>query len=347
MIKILTTDELLEWDKFVFNHKYGTIYHTSDWFRIIEKSFHAKLFVFVKKEKSLVAGIPFFLHNSIVTGSKLSSITSAQYCNPLVSNKEDFNELLVFIKSYTADQRIKQIELKTNEDFEYVDNTLLTPESDFCTFTLSLEQSYDQLEKSFHKSCILRPLKKAYKNELKLIYGSSLEDVKIFYRFYETMRKDNGLLPQPFSFFKNVWDQLFDKRACEILHAEYNGKIISSVFNLMYKGTYTYEYGATDSKFINIHPSHFLLDNSIKIAISKNYKTFDFGRTENSNEGLMDFKRRWGSKKVNLNYFYLPPNEGKSLLDNKLFHILMEKTINITPKPIYREAGKLAYRILF
>ena len=347
MIRVLGSEEYVEWDDFVFNHKYGTIYHTSDWLRIIQNSFRVSPVILVKKDTSISAGIPFFHHNSFLTGSKLSSITSAQSCNPLVSSNFDLTELLRFTQSYISNNRISKIEIKTNEEFEYVNQSLGVPESDFCTYTLNLDLPYEQVEKSFHKSCILRPLKKSYKNNLKLISGTSLEDVKIFYRLYETMRKDNGLLPQPYTFFKNLWETLYPNNACEIYHAEFNGKTISSVFNLMYKQTYTYEYGATDKKYTYLNPSHFLLDNSIKSAISKNFKVFDFGRTENSNTGLMDFKRRWGAKKVNLNYYYLPPNVKSAALDSKMIKAIIEKAIYYTPKPIYRVMGKLVYQILF
>lgn len=347
MIKILNKNEYAEWDDFVFNHKHGSIYHTSNWVRIIEKSFRAKPVLIVKKDNSISAGIPFFNHNSLITGSKLSSITSAQFCNPLVSNINELTELLNFTQSYAIKNKIKHIEIKTTDDFEYLDNTLGIPESDYCTYTLSLESPYEEIEKSFHKSCIVRPLKKAYKNNLRMIIGSSIEDVKIFYSFYEAMRKENGLIPQPFDFFKNLWDELSPRDSCEIFHAENNGKIISSVFNLMYKQTYIYEYGATDSAYSDLHPSHFLLDNSIKSAISKNYKVFDFGRTENSNTGLMDFKRRWGTSMVKLNYYHLPPNENISAFDNKIVKNFISRIIYYTPTPIYRAAGKFIYQFIF
>ena len=346
MIKVLEKDEYSEWNDFVFNHQYGSVYHSPHWLRIIEKSFHIKPVVVVKKNNSISAGIPFFHHKSLIAGSRLSSITSAQSCNPLVSNSSDLTELLNFSHSYATENGIKQIEIKTNENFEYVGQTLGVPESNFCSYTLSLELPYEEIEKLFHKSCIVRPLKKAYKNNLKLITGSSWEDVKIFYRFYETMRKENGLIPQPFMFFKNLWEELSPNNSCEIFHAEYNGKIISSVFNLMYRHTYTYEYGATDKRYTEMHPSHFLLDNSIKSAISKSFKVLDFGRTENSNAGLMDFKRRWGTQKVNLNYYYLPPNN-KSIWDSKSLRFVIGGIIRFTPKPLYRATGKFIYKILF
>ncbi len=347
MIKVFCKDDYKEWDDFVFNSRHGSIYHTSNWIRIIEKSFRATPVLIVKKDTTVSAGIPFFYHNSFLIGSRLSSITSAQSCNPLVSSNNDLTELLNFTQSYATENKIRQIEIKTNDDFEISDNTLVYPKSDFCTHILSLDVPYEQIEKSFHKNCIMRPLKKAYKNNLRLIQGSTLNDVKLFYSLYETMRKDNGLLPQPLNFFINLWEELFNNNACELFHAEYNGKIISSVLNIMYKQSYNYEYGATDLRYTDLHPSHFLLDNSIRRAISKDFKVFDFGRTENSNAGLMDFKRRWGSKKVILNYYYLPPDKKKSVLNNKILKTIIEGMIHYTPRPIYRVAGKFIYQNLY
>ena len=66
MIKILSEEKFNEWDDFVFNHRYGTIYHTSHWFSIIKNTYHLQPVVIVEYQNGIKCGIPFFLHSHAI-----------------------------------------------------------------------------------------------------------------------------------------------------------------------------------------------------------------------------------------------------------------------------------------
>ncbi len=347
MIKILSEEKFNEWDDFVFNHRYGTIYHTSHWFSIIKNTYHLQPVVIVEYQNGIKCGIPFFLHNSLLWSKRLISITNAQACNPLVNNINQLENLIGFILNFIKKENIYFAELRVTEDFEYNSPGLTNRRSEFSTYVLSLDQPYDQIKLNYHKNCIQRPLKKANSYNLKLIKGRDLNDMKIFYALYETMRRDKGLLPQPFSFYSNLWHFLSPKNLCEVFHASYKGQIISSVINLKYKDKYTYEYGSTNKLYIKYHPSHFLIDYSIKTAVSEDFKIFDLGRTENSNYGLIDFKRRWGGEKLEFHYYYLPPNMQKNVFFNKKIEKMASIFISHIPKSVYHQIGQFLYKITF
>ena len=340
MIKILSEDKFDEWDDFVFNHKYGTIYHTSQWFSVVKNTYNFHPVIVVDYRNGIEYGIPFLLHNSLLRSKRLCSITSAQACNPLVNNISQLEELLRFIIDFMKKEKISLSELRITEDFEYKSKSLINGRSEFSTYILDLKQSYDKIRLNYHKSCIQRPLKKASNYNLKLIKGQSIDDVKIFYDLYKTMRKDNGLLPQPHSFYSNLWYYLSAKNL-------YKGQIVSSVINFKYKNTYTYEYGATDKLFTKYNPSHFLIDHSIKTATSEDYKIFDFGRTENSNTGLIDFKRRWGGKKLDFYYYSLPHGSEKSISPHKKLENIARFFISHAPKFVYHNIGEILYKAAF
>lgn len=347
MIKILSEEKFNEWDDFVFNHRYGTIYHTSRWFDVIKNTYKLQPVVVVDYQNGIKCGIPFFLHNSLLMGKSLNSITSAQTCNPLVNDSAQLESLIGFILNFIKKENIDFAELKTTEDFDFKSPRLINKRSEFSTYILSLDQSYDQIKLNYHKSCIQRPLKKANNYDLKLLRRSDLNDIKIFYTFYETMRKEHGRFPQPFSFYSNLWHFLSPNNLCEVFHASYKGQIISSVINLKYKDKYTYEYGSTNKLFTKYHPSHFLIDYSIKTAVSEGFKTFDFGRTENSNFGLIDFKRRWGGKRLEFRYYYLPPVLQKSVFFDKKIENISHILISHIPKFVYHHLGQFIYKNAF
>ncbi len=203
----------------------------------------------------------------------------------------------------------------------------------------------EMIEKSLHKNCILRAIKKANKLGLKLVTGDSLKDVKIFYDLYLKMRKEYGLMPQPYKFFAEMWKTLHQQNLIEILHAEHEGEIISSLILLKYKDTVIYEYGASRSDRVHLKPSPFLLWEAIKRSKAQGYSIFDFGRTENDNEGLSTFKKRWNARQEVLHYYYLPDIGGvSSLRQTGMAKRMMNYTIKHSPGPICQWVGQVLYQ---
>src|SRR5262249_27254929 len=149
----------------------------------------------------------------------------------------------------------------------------------YSSYVLHLDRDLQEIESSLHKDSIYRQIKKASARGLQLIVGDSLKDVKIFYALYLQLRKYYGLLPQPFTFFSHMWNILSQGNHINILHAAYQGKIISSLLLLKYKHTVIYEYGASRFDMMHLSPSPFLLWEAIKQAKRDGYKRFDFGRT--------------------------------------------------------------------
>uniref|UniRef100_A0A832DG73 GNAT family N-acetyltransferase n=1 Tax=Ignavibacterium album TaxID=591197 RepID=A0A832DG73_9BACT len=347
MLGILPLNKLKEWNDFVWHHQYGSIYHTSHWFEVIKKTYEIQPVIFADFNDDIKAGIPFFLHHSSLKNKRLISITSAQSCNPLVNNADELSELILFIKHYIKKNKISYFEIRTTNSFQFSIPKADRIVNDFFSYLINLNNDYDAIAKGFHKSCIIRPLKKVMANKVDIIDGSDSKSLKAFYHNYELMRKEHGLLPQPFNFFQNLVIYLAPLNNIEIKHAIYNDLIISSVINLKYKDRYTYEYGATNKNFISLHPSHLLINHSIKNAIDQEYKIFDFGRTDSSNEGLQNFKQRWGGEKEYFNYYYFYSDPIHLKHKENLIRSSAPKIISHLPFRIYHSLGQYIYKTVF
>jgi hypothetical protein len=260
---------------------------------------------------------------------------------------DELSELILFIKHYIKKNKISYCEIRTTDSFQFPIPEADRIVNDFFSYTINLNNDYDAIAKGFHKSCIIRPLKKAMMQKIDIIDGKDSKSLKAFYHNYELMRKEHGLLPQPFNFFQNLQNYLAPFNFIDCKHAIYNGSIISSVINLKYKDRYTYEYGATNKNFISLHPSHLLINYSIKNAIDLGFKIFDFGRTDSSNKGLENFKQRWGGKKECFNYYYFYSDS--FLLEDResLIRSLAPKIITHLPFRIYNSLGQYIYKTVF
>ncbi|MFQ5628927.1 MAG: GNAT family N-acetyltransferase [bacterium] len=200
------------------------------------------------------------------------------------------------------------------------------------------------IENSLHKTSIRGKLKKAEKNNLKITNGKSLDDARILYKQYLQMRKEYGLLSQPYQFFTTILEQI-PAQNFNILHAEYQGRKIASILLLTYKNTVTYEYGATLSEMKKYGASPYLLWQAIRQAKHDGFQKFDFGRTADDNTGLVRFKERWGTKREPLLYYYFPDfGSGAQIRKNGFSKRLMAYSMHHLPEPVCQFAGKMLYR---
>jgi hypothetical protein len=208
-----------------------------------------------------------------------------------------------------------------------------------------LKNPLETIKESFHKSSVQRAINKSLRSNLELSVARSLDDIKSFYQLYFQMRKDNGLLPQPYKFFKTMWELLSEKNQIDILFACHHKKIISTILLVKYKDTVVYEYGASIPEMMNLRPSQFLLWHGIKNSKEQGFKSFDFGRVTNDNENLIQFKIRWGTERVALPYYYYPKLVGVShFRQNTFLKKIMYYTVKSTPESVCKYLGNSLYR---
>jgi hypothetical protein len=348
-IRVLENDELKKWDSFVASHKLGTIYHTSLWKRLIENVYgHPALYIISEDEYgNMRAGLPLFLIESRLTGKRLSSVPCAQFCNPLVTDEKQLDSLISYVLNLKEKQNAQYWEIKTDREINIDNDMLGRPIDIYSTYMLDISEDLDAIKSSFHKSCIQRGIDKSSKSGLELVTGRSRDDVKLFYQLYCQMRRFYGLLPQPYSFFLNMWNILGESGFMSILNATYKGTIAASIIVLRYKDTAIFEYGASHDKMLSLRPNHFLLWEAVKRSKAQGCTTFDFGRTSDDNKGLAVFKSRWGTTRKQFRYYYIPAVKNYAKFrQKKSSQTLMKYIIKNLPPSIGQCLGALFYRHL-
>ena len=347
-VELLPNSDLPEWDKFVESHDLGTVYHTSAWLQLVHKAYGYKhIYVCMRHPNGAIrAGLPVCIVSDRVTGGHMSSVPCPNV-NPLVANQAEYDCLIDFTRAWPDKCGVRYLELKLRRSFPIKNAGPWPATDDYFTYVLDISRPIDELMKAFHKSCIQRPLLKSSRNGLKLKVENSDNGVRLFYGLYLNMRKEHGLLPQPYKFFSVMHQLMSRKSNIEVLHAEYEGRIVSSLLLLKYKDIVTYEYGASDSAMLHLNPSHFLLWAAIQRAKSEGYTRFDFGRTARGNEGLSQFKARWRGERQSFTYRYIPDKRGVILMrHNKFFDRAMHHTMRNFPALLCRALGRVLYRNL-
>lgn len=165
---------------------------------------------------------------------------------------------------------------------------------------LDLTPDIDSLFRNCHKDSTQRKIRRAEREALTYREGSSSDLLDNFYKLFTITRKRHSLPPPPRKWFANLIDCFGE--ALKIRVAFKDEKPIAAIITIRHKDTLVYKYGASDSRFTNLGSMHFLLWKSIQEAKSVGLRTFDFGRSDEDQPGLITFKSRWGSTRSSLTY---------------------------------------------
>jgi lipid II:glycine glycyltransferase (peptidoglycan interpeptide bridge formation enzyme) len=125
-----------------------------------------------------------------------------------------------------------------------------------------------------------------------------------------TRTKKHGMPSQPKQFFLQLWDRFATQQDVTLLLAEYEGQCIASMITLHTSNTIAYAYGASDERYLHLAPNNLLMWKAIMLGAERDCIHLDMGRTAYANEGLMEFKRRWGANSEPLVYHYYPAQAG-------------------------------------
>ena len=349
MSKLITTTTIdpTIWNDFVTRHPLGTIYHHSLWQNVIRKTYgYQPLYhLLLNESSSLEAAISSVFVRSRFTGNRIISYPFSDSCDPLVSNSAELAVLMEAMERTRSELNAKFIELRFAKNGHLMDNDPCHPE--YYTYHLSLDRDVDELFRSFHKNCIQRAIKKANQEQLEIVTGGSLQDLKTFYHLHIMTRKKHGVPIQPFRFFKNLWNALFPKGMLGLLLVRHKDMFVAGIIILYLKETAYYKYGASDDRFFHLRANQCLMWEAIQRAHEKGCSRFDFGRASTADMGLAQYKSRWGTQTLALNYLQIPHNlKCPALTERSKQHSILKKLIKLMPKLGIRISGKILYRHL-
>lgn len=270
---------------------------------MLKETYNYEIYAVVNKDKdgNILSGLPIAKIDSWITGRRLVSLPFTDYC-PIVEPTVEGNKLLISkLMEFSSEIRAQYIELRTG--------TLEIPMeagASFVQHRLLLDKIPDLLFKEFDQKSVQWGIKKAQKMEVETEFTTDVASIRRFIELNAATRKKHFVLPQPDRFFHKMRDILFVNDLGFIVQAKVHGKIIASSIFLHLNGAFFYKYNASDPHFLKYQPNNLILWDAIKFATSKEGKSFDFGRSELSNKGLVDFKKRWATEEAKLDYSMFP-----------------------------------------
>ncbi len=297
---------------FVKQHAKEPLYYSQDWLDLITNLYGYKSILLTTTDTlgRITGLLPICSIQSLITGRRLVSLPFSDCCPLLAENEESADALIDQAIHLAQEQKVKYMELRTGSYDLLARRRDLAEGNLYVRWLIPLNIDPDNIWSTLRKP-VQHQVKKSQKKSVQVRIAQHREDMLLYYRLHlQTRSKKHGMPAQPRSYFFALWDNFAKSGAVQLLLAEYEGTVIAGMILLASGSTIRYAYGASDEHFLSLAPNNLLLWTAINLGCAQGYETFDLGRTAIDNQGLMEFKRRWGAIQEPLPYYYYPQMAG-------------------------------------
>ncbi len=364
-LQIIDPTTFPHWDDLLLSTPGYSFFHSSAWARVLKESYgYTPMYFASIKNDHFSALIPVMEVNSYITGKRGVSLPFTDYCEPVVDEDISFQDLFKQISDLGKRRGWKYLELRGGDKFFNPQSAIRNPQSEgptLCTLypspcsyatyfghTLDLTGGEEKILSGLREST-KRNIKKAQKGGVEVKIVSSLDGIKEFCRLNCLTRRKHGLPPQPYHFFRKVYEHIISRGLGYVSLASHNGQNIAGGVFFHFGDKTVYKYGASDMKFQDLRANNLSMWEGIRWFCNNGYKTFCFGRTEPENRGLQQFKAGWGTEEQSIQYFKYDLIQGTFVSNMKnpesgTRSILLNRLAQRTPIPVLNLAGSLLYR---
>ena len=343
-MQFYSLDPLLDsrWESFASVHPGASAFHREGWLKTLAKTYRYRPMVVTSTPPGLPLsnGIVFCEVESWITGKRLVSLPFSDHLEPLMDDGDDLAEFIAWFQAERERNGWQYMELRPLS-FQPPESGQLEKCQTFWIHSLSLAPSIEQIFRGMHRSCIQGRIRRAEHEHLSYERGSSLALLNDFYQLLLITRRRHQLLPQPRAWFSNLLTCMSPN--AEIRLARQGSVPIAAILTLRHRNSVVYKYGCSDERFHHLAGMPFLFWKLIQESKLESAEAIDFGRTDLNNEGLIEFKDRFGATRERLTYFRHPGSSVKKSFVASYLPVT-RRLFSILPSSLSSLAGRLAYR---
>lgn len=296
---------------------------------------------------TLLGQLPVCALSSPLTGRRIVSLPFSDIC-PLVATDGATAQLLVDqAVELGKKHHARYVELRTGSSALLEERNDFIATDNYVSWRLSLAAGESSVWSGVQKP-VQRQVKKSRKMGVTIRFAQQREEMDTYHRLHVGTRTGkHGMPAQPRAFFRGLWDRFGADGTMQVLFAEYEGRAIAGMVLFASGDTVRYAYGASEEQALHLAPNNLLMWESIAWAINTGYQIFDMGRTARDNQGLMEYKRKWGATAEPLPYYYWPQVAGlASTSETSRKYQMLTACWKRLPLPIASTLGGILYKHL-
>ena len=302
-----TAEPPLEWEAFARAH--GTFYHLPRWAECLRDIYRLRLECYSGYAAGELQGLLAVAEVPGLLGPRrLVSLPFSYAAGPLAADGATADALVAAVRERAQDRRIRRVEIKSRGQFPPAPGFHRT--SHYTTFEVPTEGGESAVWGRLHPGSTQRSIRKGQKAGLSIRQGEAVSDWLIMAELEERTAHAHGLPAPPRRFFSEACLRLQEAGLAAVYLAHTSAGAAAAAITV-WKGprAWIYGFGASDPAQLEQRPNHVLIWRAIQDAIAAGC-TFDLGRAAPEQEGLMEFKRRWGGQAIPLAYDYWPEPGG-------------------------------------
>jgi CelD/BcsL family acetyltransferase involved in cellulose biosynthesis len=323
----------------------SSVFHSPNWLRVLKDTYgwEARAYVIVDDQGDPKAGIP-FCRIADMLGERIVALPFSDYCDPLAGDMESWSLL---ISQLLPEHRPITVRCLHN-DLPLADKRFtLVKQAKW--HRLDLRPELDDLWRAMHDSTH-RAVRKSQREGLTVKVAESEQDLRAFFEMHLKVRKYKyGLLAQPYAFFQSIWRHFVEQHHGFLLLALSEGKIVAGDFFLDWKETLYYKFNASLPGDLSHRPNDLLIWEGIQHGKDLGLTYLDFGLSDIDQEGLIRYKRKFGTEEKTISFLQHSPNGGPSRAEKEIRELLGTLTNRFTdklvPDLVTERAGEDLYRL--
>jgi len=318
-----------------------TIFHTSNWSSVLSDSygFRACYFAIIEGDRFIFL-LPIMEVHNFLFGKKGICLPFTDYCNPIINNKVELNDLLPQLISAAQKYDWKSIQIRDKG----VSLGLSPPSSYYYRHRLELQSSEETMFRKFRENYKTKIKKALKQNNVNVNISKSLQALEDYYQLHCLTRKRQGMPPQPFSYFKNIYTHIIEKNLGFVSLASINNEKIAGAVFFHFGGKAVYKYGASNLKYKSFYANYLVIWEAVRWLCGLGCTELCFGRTDPLHQGLIQFKDGWGTEKHQIYYYkYNVPKE-TLIQEEQKGNPPGYNLLRLLPVTVLRTLGSMIYR---
>lgn len=338
--KILNPCEYKNWDELLLNSTVSSIFHSSFWAKVLVDSYHfTPVYLASIQNNSFSFLLPLMSIDHFFSGKHGVSLPFTDYCEPIVTNGFTKSEIFNEIYEYSHSCNWNSVELRGSNKY-FADQTFFVR---YYIHKINLTDNPDKIFIHF-KSNVRRNIRKAERSELSIKIDNSYEGIKNYYKLHCLTRKRHGIPPQPFHFFRNIYEHIITKGHGTIINAIYKNEVIATAVYLHFGHEVVYKFGASNKLYQHLRANNLIMWHAIQLFSNQGYNILNLGKTDLENEGLRRFKLSWGAQESELKYFKYDFKKSHFIKGKVRENSWFTKILNKMPVKFLELSGSLFYK---
>lgn len=327
------------WDEALASVPGASFFHTAAWARVLAECYGYRPCHAAMRNGSRLDGLlPLMEVNSWMTGRRGVSLPFSDECPPIGTGPDTARALVAAAQEYGAGRTWQYLELRGGARAA----PEMKPSRSYFGHTLDLSIGEERLLAGLTGPA-RTAIRKAAREGVQVRLGREPDLLRGFFRLNCLTRREHGLPPQSWTFFRKIQEHVLDAGLGVVVLAESRGRPAAGAVFFHLGPNVLYKYGASDRRRQHLRTNNLVLWEAIRWYAARGASTLSLGRTDRGHAGLRRFKLGWGASEHGIEYFKYDFRRRAFVEDRDRVTGWHNRVFRRMPIPVARAAGALLY----